>query len=78
MDVLITDRKGNPLRTEQRTPRCHEDFCDRCGDCLSCADVGEECFGMSVPDGTGHFWTMTEEELAAFDAEQAAPQPVAA
>lgn len=53
----IYDHTGTKLiRTEEATPKCGEDFCDACGDCLVCyAEDG--CVGK-LP----HFWVEYLEE----------------
>jgi hypothetical protein len=46
------------LRFEQREPECGEDFCDCCGDCLSCyGDDG--CYDGSDEAGV-HRWIKYE------------------
>ena len=44
------------IRSEEAKPKCGEDMCDTCGDCLYC--YGEdECY----PEGGGHFWVQYGE-----------------
>lgn len=51
MKKHIYDRRGiNLLLVEDDTPICGEDFCETCGDCLSCYG-GEPC----LDDGQ-HYW----------------------
>ena len=38
------------IRMVDDTPECGEDFCDSCGDCLSC--YGDD----DCRDGGTHFW----------------------
>jgi len=42
------------LRTEEATPVCQTDFCDRCGDCLACSD--DQCL-----ENGEHFWVQYGE-----------------
>ncbi len=53
--------KGNKcVRVEEDIPKCGEDFCDACGDCLACC--GEDpCF---FTKDHNHFWVIYEEENA--------------
>ena len=46
------------LHIEDREPTCGEDFCESCGDCLSCYG-GHECTESS--DGE-HWWVESEQE----------------
>lgn len=48
------------LRLEQGEPVCGKDFCDSCGDCLSCY-WEDPCYGN---DSGEHFWVeyVDEEE----------------
>lgn len=49
----IYNKAGTKLiKDEEAEPKCGEDFCDSCGDCLSCA-IEDKCFASS--DGL-HFW----------------------
>ena len=41
-----------------RTPVCGEDFCERCGDCLSC--YGDECCVLN--DDGPHLWFIEPDE----------------
>jgi hypothetical protein len=45
------------LGIEYAEPECGEDFCDSCGDCLSC-NGGDECLGNE--DGK-HLWVEYRE-----------------
>jgi hypothetical protein len=40
------------------TPRCNEDFCDGCGDCLSCY------WEDPCRDGGEHTWVVYEDQAA--------------
>lgn len=54
----IYDKAGIRLiGTEEATPIHNEDFCDACGDCLSC--YGE--YGCGGQDGKPHYWVEYEE-----------------
>ncbi len=51
----IFDEKGERLiRTEEATPICQQDFCDDCGDCLS-------CYGEDECPGGVHRWVQYGE-----------------
>lgn len=39
---LIINDNGSYVRTEERQPECGEAYCERCGECISCANSG--CF----------------------------------
>ena len=57
----IYDSTGKHLlRTEQAEPKCGEDFCDTCGDCLHCYG-SETCFDGDGPTGGPHLWVVYEE-----------------
>jgi hypothetical protein len=43
---------------EEADPECGVDFCDDCGDCLSCYE-GDDCGGV---EGRCHAWVVYEEE----------------
>lgn len=45
------------VRTEDAMPICGEDFCDRCGDCLSCYG-GDPCHS----EHDKHFWVVYEND----------------
>lgn len=42
MFVEIYDPRDESVRTRAAVPRCGDDFCDRCGDCLDCYG-SDEC-----------------------------------
>jgi hypothetical protein len=44
------------LRVVEDEPVCGEDFCDACGDCLSCYGY-DDCY----PRGGDHFWVQYGE-----------------
>lgn len=54
----IYDESGKHfIREVDAEPVCGKDFCDACGDCLSCYD-GDSCF-----EGKGdHFWVQYGED----------------
>lgn len=41
---------------ENGEPECGVDFCDVCGDCLSCY-IGDPCYESTDPD-VGHRWVI--------------------
>jgi hypothetical protein len=45
-------------RIEEATPKCGEDFCDRCGDCLAC--FGED---PCVDGHREHLWVVYEADF---------------
>ena len=50
---FIYDHTGIKLiRTEEATPKCGEDYCDACGDCLAC--YWED--GCGGEEGKPHYW----------------------
>lgn len=60
MKCRIEDKSGKFLRYEEVEPNCGEDFCDSCGDCLSCY-AGDDCLENERGD---HLFILSEEELA--------------
>lgn len=56
---VYTHNGSTLIRTEEATPKCGEDFCDACGDCLACYG-DDECMGT----GKEHFWVQYEESEA--------------
>lgn len=59
MRCYTYDYEGiNPLRSEKLIPKCSEDFCDSCGECLACCEK-DEC----IVSGKGHFWVRYEKEV---------------
>ena len=58
----IFDKDGRKLlRTEEREPVCGQDFCDRCGDCLSCYG-SDHCYdGDDGNSEVEHFWVQYGE-----------------
>lgn len=54
--AIYDDQTLKTLHYERLIPECGEDFCDRCGDCLSCYE-GDDC-----RDGGSHIWVMPESE----------------
>ena len=48
---------GHFVRTEEATPECGVDFCDSCGDCLSCYG-SDEC---QTSESGEHFWVEYED-----------------
>jgi hypothetical protein len=58
MDKYIANSKGDIVKHISAIPKCGEDFCDACGDCLHC--YGEdEC----LSSGYGcHFWVEYEQD----------------
>jgi hypothetical protein len=61
---MTTDRPGTAdaevmsTACENPVPRCGEDFCDRCGDCLACYG-SENCWAGGVDNGS-HVWIREE------------------
>ena len=50
------------IKVEEAEPKCGEDFCDRCGECLACTEGWElKC----LPEYKEHLWIVYEEDLAA-------------
>lgn len=47
-------------RLEARQPKCGEDFCDGCGDCLHCY-AGDPCY-RTDPPADAHFWVVYPEQ----------------
>lgn len=60
MNAYVISRDRNEIRVEA-DPRCGEDFCDRCGDCLHCY-VEDACGG----DGGDHIWVVYAGQTVAF------------
>jgi hypothetical protein len=59
MNLHIYDDTGmKVLRTAERTPVCGKDFCDTCGDCLSC-HWDDPCTGNINGE---HFWVRYGEK----------------
>lgn len=50
MKKLILNRDFKIIKTEEAEPKCGEDFCDECGDCLHCYG-GDPCY-----NGGEHIW----------------------
>jgi hypothetical protein len=60
MKCYVIDRSGRPTgEIIDRAPRCCEDFCESCGDCLVCFS---ECRCMCSADGS-HYFTVSEDDL---------------
>jgi hypothetical protein len=61
-EASICDAKtGKFIRLEDRgTPRCGEDFCDVCGDCLACYG-GDDCYNGASEEPGVHVWVIYEE-----------------
>jgi len=58
MKKHIYTKDGRKLiRIVESTPKCSEDFCDRCGECLACYGNEDPCV-----DGRDHFWVQYGEE----------------
>jgi hypothetical protein len=57
MNVTIIHENKAPT-VEDRTPKCGEDFCDSCGDCLHCYG-GDTCWR---DDSGKHYWVVYEED----------------
>ena len=57
---VYSRQDGRLLRVEEATPRCGEDFCDRCGDCLECCE-DDPCIVGGPGDGE-HYWVVYEDE----------------
>lgn len=61
MKKYIYDSDGlNLLEVVESLPVCGDDFCDRCGDCLACADEDEGCYAGA--DYDSHFWVEYQED----------------
>lgn len=57
---IYTHDGSRRVRVEEHTPVCGEDFCDTCGDCLSCYG-GDPCYdGLHERDE--HFWVVYLDE----------------
>ncbi len=53
----VYDQNGEHLlRTEDATPECGVDFCDKCGDCLDCY-VSDPCYDERI-----HVWVEYEDK----------------
>lgn len=53
MRVQILDERYRAVERLEAEPRCGEDFCDDCGDCLHCY-AGDSCYA-----GEGsHLWVV--------------------
>jgi hypothetical protein len=62
--IRIYDRNENQLDIEppeEIAPRCGEDFCEVCGDCLDCYG-GDDC---SQSESGAHLWMVYEDEIPA-------------
>lgn len=57
---VYNDSGDKLLRVEEAEPECGEDFCDLCGDCLSC-EGDTEC--LSSSDGK-HPWVIYEKSIS--------------
>lgn len=53
--IAHVEQPDGATRTEDRTPVCGKDFCDRCGDCLEC--YGGFCFDGSE-EFEEHLWVI--------------------
>lgn len=70
MRVIICDHRGNAIGSKDNVePVCGEDFCDACGDCLSCYGGEDGCCGE---EAKAHIWIvyLSEDE----DSKHHAPQ----
>ena len=57
MKKQIFNKNDIFLRTEEAIPKCGVDFCDSCGDCLSCYG-NDEC---QTSESGEHFWVEYED-----------------
>lgn len=54
MLARVEQKDGTYVSEERGAPKCGEDFCDACGDCL-------ECYGdHDCPEGQ-HVWVIYQE-----------------
>ena len=58
MRVYLADSIGVIYGMDEREPKCGEDFCDYCGDCLHC-NGSDEC---SENDHGSHRWVIYDDE----------------
>lgn len=56
---LTIVKKGAPTTTADETPKCGEDFCDSCGDCLACSSPDDLC---GSTEGREHVWVKYVED----------------
>lgn len=56
MKKQVFDKNNQFLHSEEGVPKCDEDFCDSCGDCLAC--YGEDICNLS--ESGKHIWVREE------------------
>ena len=57
---LPEEPRTRQQRLEAGTPKCGVDFCDGCGDCLSCYG-GDPCYRTDPPDAA-HMWVVYDDQ----------------